>query len=84
MCTCCCDRAYVNATAAAVAGITLTELLRYATSHNLTVPLGVMPQYGDLTLGGTLATGAHGLGGRGNANVVSLSNMFGLVTVAEA
>jgi hypothetical protein len=59
------------AASAAAAGITFTELLRFATSQNLTVPLGVTPQYADLTIGGTLASGAHGLGGRGNANVVS-------------
>lgn len=61
-----------GATVRMQAGITLTEILRYATSQNLTVPFGAMPQYGDLTLGGTLATGAHGLGGRSNANMADI------------
>jgi FAD/FMN-containing dehydrogenase len=51
--------------------MTVTELQRYATSQSLTVPLGVMPGYADLTIGGLLATGAHGFGGNGNSNVVS-------------
>jgi hypothetical protein len=54
------------------AGITVTELLRYATRNNLTVPLGVLPNYADLTIGGLLATGAHGIGGSGQANMVRL------------
>jgi FAD/FMN-containing dehydrogenase len=63
-------------TAAAVslhAGITVTELLRYATSNNLTVPLGVLPNYADLTIGGLLATSSHGIGRSGRANVVRLA-----------
>jgi hypothetical protein len=56
---------------AASAGITVAELQRYATSQSLTVPLGAMPGYADLTIGGLLATGAHGFGGKGNSNVVS-------------
>jgi hypothetical protein len=54
------------------AGITVTELLRYATRNNLTVPLGVLPNYADLTIGGLLATGAHGIWRSGQANMVRL------------
>jgi hypothetical protein len=38
------------------------------------VPLGAAPNYADLTLGGTLAVGAHGMGGRGSANVVGCTS----------
>jgi FAD/FMN-containing dehydrogenase len=49
----------------------VTELQRYATRKGLTVPLGVLPGYADLTIGGLFATGAHGFGGKGNSNIVS-------------
>jgi hypothetical protein len=39
----------------------------------MTVPLGTMPGYSDLTIGGLVATGAHGFGGQGNSNVVSVA-----------
>jgi hypothetical protein len=55
-----------------LAGLAVTELLRHTTRNNLTVPLGVLPNYADLTIGGLLATGAHGIGGSGQANMVRL------------
>lgn len=55
------------------AGMTLTELLDYATRQSLTVPLGAVPNYKDLTIGGMLATRAHGLGPAGSSAVVSLT-----------
>jgi hypothetical protein len=61
----------LNCMCTACAGITVAELQRYATSQSLTVPLGAMPGYADLTIGGLLATGAHGFGGKRNSNVVS-------------
>jgi FAD/FMN-containing dehydrogenase len=52
------------------AGITLTELKAYANSQQLTLPLGTIPAYGDLTVGGILATGAHRAGPKGASSMV--------------
>ncbi|KAF6256372.1 hypothetical protein COO60DRAFT_1640790 [Scenedesmus sp. NREL 46B-D3] len=60
-------------------GMTVTELQRLATSQNLTVPLGVMPGYADLTIGGLLATGAHGFGGKGSSNIADIVKVITFV-----
>eukprot|EP00879_Flechtneria_rotunda_P021038 GHRR01022162.1.p1 GENE.GHRR01022162.1~~GHRR01022162.1.p1 ORF type:complete len:385 (+),score=112.10 GHRR01022162.1:332-1486(+) len=44
------------------AGMLLSSMLKEASSANMSVPLGCLPSFGDLTLGGVLATGAHGTG----------------------
>lgn len=44
------------------AGMLVTHLLEEATAQGLSVPLGAVPAFGDLTLGGVLVTGAHGSG----------------------
>lgn len=44
------------------AGMTITELLREATKAKLSVQIGSLPAYAGLTLGGVLATSAHGSG----------------------
>lgn len=43
-------------------GMFVTKLLQEAASSGLSVPLGSVPAFGDLTLGGVLSTGAHGTG----------------------
>lgn len=53
------------------AGITMTQLIEYANANQLTVPLGTVPSYLDLTVGGLLAVGAHAQGPKGASNVVS-------------
>lgn len=52
------------------AGITVTELISYANSQQLTLPLGTLPSYNDLTVGGLLAVGGHALGPRGSNMLV--------------
>lgn len=54
------------------AGMTQTELINYANSQQLTLPLGVLPAYNDLTVGGMLSTGAHAQGPQGSSNLVRL------------
>lgn len=44
------------------AGMMVTRLLKEAAKVNMSVPLGSVPAFGDLTLGGVLVTGAHGSG----------------------
>jgi FAD/FMN-containing dehydrogenase len=44
------------------AGITMTELIDWANANDLTLPLGTVPSYLDLTIGGLLATGGHAQG----------------------
>lgn len=44
------------------AGMTYTELLRAATKAGMSVQIGTTTAYGGLTLGGVLATSAHGSG----------------------
>lgn len=46
------------------AGMFVTQLLKEAAAAGLSVPLGSVPAFGDLTLGGVLVTGAHGTGHR--------------------
>jgi hypothetical protein len=53
------------------AGFTLTQLVAYANANSLTLPLGTIPGYLDLTIGGLLATGGHGHGPPGSSNIVS-------------
>lgn len=53
------------------AGMLVTQLLEEASRLNMSVPLGAVPAFGDLTLGGVLATGAHGTGYRGTSTLVS-------------
>ena len=53
------------------AGITMTALIDYANANQLTLPLGTVPSYLDLTIGGLLAVGGHGQGPKGASNVVS-------------
>ncbi|WIA10633.1 hypothetical protein OEZ85_010815 [Tetradesmus obliquus] len=60
-------------------GMTVAELQVYATANNLTVPLGTMPGYADLTIGGLVATGAHGFGGKGNSNVADIVKVITFV-----
>jgi FAD/FMN-containing dehydrogenase len=43
-------------------GIQLWELAEAATSAGLSLPVGSLPVFGGLTLGGALAAGAHGMG----------------------
>lgn len=44
------------------AGLFVTQLLAEAGASGMSVPLGSVPAFGDLTLGGVLATGGHGTG----------------------
>lgn len=44
------------------AGMLVTALLQEASAQGMSVPLGSVPAFGDLTLGGVLVTGAHGTG----------------------
>lgn len=41
------------------AGATITEVVAFANANSLTLPLGTLPGYSDLTLGGLLSTGGH-------------------------
>ncbi|KAF8062634.1 GULLO2 [Scenedesmus sp. PABB004] len=49
-------------TVRAQAGMLVSQLLREAEALNMSLPLGSVPAFGDLTLGGVLVTGAHGSG----------------------
>jgi FAD/FMN-containing dehydrogenase len=50
-------------------GIQLWELAEAATSAGLSLPVGALPVFGGLTLGGVIAAGAHGMGdGAGRAS----------------
>lgn len=53
------------------AGMTMSDLIAYANSQQLTIPLGTVPAYTDLTVGGLLSTGGHGNGPKGANAVVS-------------
>jgi FAD/FMN-containing dehydrogenase len=53
------------------AGMLITKLLQEAAAAGLSVPLGSIPAFGDLTLGGVLVTGAHGTGHRATSQLVS-------------
>lgn len=53
------------------AGATITEVMAFANANSLTLPLGTLPGYSDLTLGGLLSTGGHGQGPPGSSTVVS-------------
>jgi FAD/FMN-containing dehydrogenase len=55
------------------AGMLITQLLREATAAGMSVPLGSVPAFGDLTLGGVLVTGAHGTGHQATSSLVSHS-----------
>jgi hypothetical protein len=52
------------------AGMTVRQLLEAATAANMSVPLGTVPAFADLMLGGVLLTGAHGSNYRGKSNLV--------------
>lgn len=55
------------------AGMTMSDLIAYANSQQLTIPLGIVPGYTDLSVGGLLSTGGHANGPKGaNALVGSL------------
>jgi FAD/FMN-containing dehydrogenase len=56
------------------AGITMTELIDWANANDLTLPLGTVPSYLDLTIGGLLATGGHAQGPKSASNVVTVTN----------
>ncbi|KAF6262091.1 hypothetical protein COO60DRAFT_690109 [Scenedesmus sp. NREL 46B-D3] len=43
-------------------GMMITQLLQEVAKANMSLPLGAVPAFGDLTLGGVLVTGAHGSG----------------------
>lgn len=53
------------------AGMFATQLLAEAAKANMSCPLGSIPAFGDLTLGGVLVTGAHGSGHKTTSSVVS-------------
>lgn len=55
------------------AGMTGGELMDVATSQNMSVPWGSVPAFAGLTLGGVLATGAHGSGTGPPSALVSVS-----------
>jgi hypothetical protein len=55
------------------AGLTVTELLLYAALNNLMVYLGVFPNHADLTIGGRLVPGAHGIKGSSQAHLVGMA-----------
>jgi L-gulonolactone oxidase len=42
------------------AGMTLRELALAAEAHDMSVPAGALPLYGNLTVGGVVLTSAHG------------------------
>ena len=44
------------------AGMLVTKLMKEAANLNMSLPLGSIPAFADLTLGGVLSTGAHGSG----------------------
>lgn len=52
------------------AGMLITQLLKEATAAGMSVPLGSVPAFGDLTLGGVLVTGAHGTGHKATSSLV--------------
>lgn len=52
-------------------GMFITQLLQEAGKANMSCPLGSVPAFGDLTLGGVLATGAHGSGHLATSSLVS-------------
>lgn len=52
-------------------GMLVTQLLKEATAAGMSVPLGSVPAFGDLTLGGVLVTGAHGTGHLTTSSLVS-------------
>lgn len=52
-------------------GMLVTQLLKEATASGMSVPLGSVPAFGDLTLGGVLVTGAHGTGHLTTSSLVS-------------
>lgn len=52
------------------AGMTIKQLLEAATKHGMGVPLGSVPAFADLTLGGVLLTGAHGSNFKGRHSLV--------------
>jgi FAD/FMN-containing dehydrogenase len=52
------------------AGMTVKQLLEAATEAGMSVPLGVVPAFADLMLGGVLLTGAHGTNFGGASNLV--------------
>lgn len=54
------------------AGMLITQLLKEATAAGMSVPLGTVPAFGDLTLGGVLVTGAHGTGHQATSSLVSI------------
>jgi FAD/FMN-containing dehydrogenase len=51
-------------------GMLITQLLKEATAVGMSVPLGSVPAFGDLTLGGVLVTGAHGTGHQAISSLV--------------
>ncbi|GBF95589.1 FAD FMN-containing dehydrogenase [Raphidocelis subcapitata] len=51
------------------AGMTVRQLLEAATAAGMSVPLGTVPAFADLMLGGVLLTGAHGSNYKGKSNL---------------
>jgi FAD/FMN-containing dehydrogenase len=51
------------------AGITVQALVDAAQANGMSVPAGVLPAYGNLSLGGVISTGAHG-SGLGTASIL--------------
>lgn len=58
------------------AGMLVTQLLKEATAAGMSVPLGAVPAFGDLSLGGVLATGAHGTGLGATSSLVSAAGCW--------
>ncbi len=52
------------------AGMTVKQLLEVATANGMSVPLGAVPAFADLMVGGVLLTGAHGSNYGGRSNLV--------------
>lgn len=61
------DRASFRMTVGA--GITLQALADAAQANSMSIPAGVLPAYGNLSLGGVISTSAHG-SGLGTASIV--------------
>ncbi|CAM6091277.1 unnamed protein product [Calypogeia fissa] len=54
------------------AGMTLQNLADAAVGHGMSVPVGVMPVYGNLTVSGVLAVSAHGTGAGVDSSLADL------------
>jgi hypothetical protein len=57
-------------------GMMITKLLQEVAKANMSLPLGSVPAFGDLTLGGVLVTGAHGSGHLATSSLVSCRSTY--------